>query len=461
MAPPSLQLPPETRATREHFVPAASRLQRDANPGHERPTPHTEISREPRRVRLALAGCGVVGGGLVRLLREQAPAIASRFGVRFEITAVLVRDVTRERKLPIDQTLFTDDVDEFLSRDADVVVEAVGGDEPARSIAAHALKSGQKFITANKDLIASHGIALAELAEANEAGLDFGAAVGGSAPIVTTLRDVLGASTPLSVRGILNATSNYVVSEIERGKPFEAALAAARSRGLAESDCSKDLDGRDAAAKLRIIAWVAFGIPPQVVELRRVPLPADPPRLVRAATVAGGRLRLIAECTQLSDDRISASVEPTIVPRESGFGQTNLEENKVEIDLGWGPPLTISGAGAGPVPTATALLADLVGTPRPRNERGAGATRFISAADERQHRWLVSTLIPLDRLHAVAIGAGIRVERALGETSDSAIITRPAKWQELEPLIETLDGIGAAPAIARYELAAAYEEELQ
>lgn len=456
MAP--LQLPLDTRPPREQFVPAASRSHRDLNLRHERPIPPAEIRPEPRRVRVALAGCGVVGGGLVRLLHDKAPGIASRFGVRFEITAVLVRDVSRDRKLSVDPKLFTDDVDEFLSRDADVVVEAVGGEEPARSIAAHALKNGRKFITANKDLVASHGVALAALADANDAGLDFGAAVGGSVPIVTALRDVLGAGTPLSLRAILNGTSNYVLSEIERGRSFAEAIEAARCRGFAESDWSKDLDGRDAAAKLRIIAWVAFGIEPNALDLRRIPLPAQPARLVGAASVAGGRLRVIAECAQLSGGRISASVEPTIVPLESGFGQTNREENKVEIDLGWDAPLTLSGAGAGSAPTATALLADLVGAPRPRNERGTAAARFVSSVDERKHRWLVSALIPLERLRAAASSAGIRLERELPGAADGAIITRPADWHEVEALIAALDETGAGPAIARYELATACAE---
>ena len=379
--------------------------------------------------------------------------------MRFEITAVLVRDMTRQRNLPIDPQLFTDDLDEFLSREADIVVEAVGGEEPARAIASHTLSTGRKFITANKDLIASHGIVLAQLAEANHAGLDFGAAVGGSAPVVSTLRDVLGASTPLSVRAILNGTSNYVLSKIERGESFDTALAAARSKGLAESDCSRDIDGRDAAAKLQILAWLAFGVEPHTLDVRRISLPPDPSRLVHCAAAVGGRLRLIAECTQLPGDRISASVEPTIVPPESGFGRTDLEENRVEIDLGWGAPLTLSGAGAGGLPTATALLADLVGSPRPRNERGVGATRLGSVADERRHRWLVSASIPLERLRSAATASGLGVEQGIRESSYAAIVTCPTPWQGVESLIQRLDGIAAQPAVARCELTPSCEEE--
>jgi homoserine dehydrogenase len=201
-----------------------------------------------RTVRVALAGCGVVGGGLVRLLHESSDAIAGRFGVRFELTRVLVRDVNRERGLPLDSRLYTNDLDEFLAHDAEVVIEAIGGTEPARTIAYSALKRGKKVITANKELVASYGDTLCDLANENETGLDFGAAVGGSAPVISTLRDLIGTTTPRSVRGILNGTSNFVITQLERGVSLEAALSSARERGLAEADCTRDLDGSDAAA---------------------------------------------------------------------------------------------------------------------------------------------------------------------------------------------------------------------
>jgi len=456
MAP--LQIPTEARPTRERILPAASPSRPKAILQPESPAPRRELPREPRRVRIALAGCGVVGGGLVRLLHEKAPSIAARFDVQFDLTGVLVRDVTRTRNLPVRSSLFTDDLEEFLSREADVVVEAVGGHEPARAIASHALSRGRKFITANKDLIAVHGISLARLAEENGAGLDFGAAVGGSAPIISTLRDVLGASTPTSVRGILNGTSNYVISQVERGIPLDAALAAACSKGLAELDCCRDLDGRDAAAKLEIIAWVAFGVVPGTLPLRRTALPADLSRLVHAASLLGGRLRLVAECTQLPDNKISGSVEPTIVAANSGFGRTHLEENRLEVDLGWGAPLAVSGAGAGGVPTATALLADLVGAARPRNEPGVGATRFTAVADERRHRWVLSALLPSDRVETVAIATGVGVERCIPIGSSAALVTRPVTWREVTPLIEKLTDIGEDPSVARYELPGGGEE---
>jgi homoserine dehydrogenase len=404
----------------------------------------------PRTVRLALAGCGVVGGGLVRLLHESAPAIAARFGVRFDVTSVLVRDVTRERNVPLEARFFTNNLDAFLSHDADVVIEAVGGDEPARTIASSALTRGKKLITSNKELVASHGESLSALAAEHRVGLDFGAAVGGSAPVISTLRDLVGASTPLSVRGILNGTSNYVITLLERGAILDAALASACERGLAEADCSRDLDGRDAAAKLAIISWITFGIRPADLRIRRTSLVPGVERLVRLAATEGAQVRLIAECTQLPRRRVVA-VEPVIVASRSAFGRTTLEDNRVEVDLGWPSPLSVSGPGAGGRPTAAALLSDLLRVSPPPNDRGTGATQFVSVADPREHRWLVAARTDSTLLSTVVNGVGLRAERLIGAADDVALITAPASWNSVQPLITALESANAAPCIARYE----------
>ena len=405
----------------------------------------------PRTIRVALAGCGVVGGGLVRLLHESAPAIAARFGVRFDLTRVLVRDLNRERNLPLDSRLLTNDLDAFLAHDSDVIIEAIGGNEPARTIAAAALARGTKVITANKELIASHGASLSALAHEHGAGLDFGAAVGGSAPVISTLRDLVGASTPLSVRGILNGTSNYVISLLERGATLDGALASARELGLAEADCARDLDGRDAAAKLAIIAWIAFGIRPADLHVRRTPLVPGLERLVRFATITGARVRLVAECTRLPGDRVTASVEPVIVHPDSAFGRTVLEDNRVEVDLGWRSPLSVSGPGAGGPPTAAALLGDLLRVSPPPNDRGLGATQFLSVADPREHRWLVAAHLDPVALQQTSTAVGLSSERCASDGPDAVLITAPASWKSAQRLIGALDLLSVAPSIARYE----------
>jgi homoserine dehydrogenase len=366
------------------------------------------------------------------------------------VTSVLVRDVNRERNLPLDARLFTNDLDAFLAHDAEVVIEAIGGDEPARSIASSALRRGKKLITSNKELVASHGDSLSALALENHVGLDFGAAVGGSAPVISTLRDLVGASTPLSVRGILNGTSNYVITLVERGASLESALASARERGLAEADCSRDLDGRDASAKLAIISWISFGIRPADLRIRRTSLVPGLERLVRLSA-SEGSVRLIAECAQLSPCSVAAAVEPVIVASQSAFARTTFEDNRVEVDLGWPSPLSVSGPGAGGRPTAAALLSDLLRIPPPPNERGTGATQFVSVADPRDHRWLVAARTDTRLLTTAVAEAGLQPEHVIGTANDAAVITAPARWTSTQPLIAALGSLGVHPCIARFE----------
>ncbi|MFL5524698.1 MAG: homoserine dehydrogenase [Gemmatimonadaceae bacterium] len=403
-------------------------------------------------VRIALAGCGVVGGALVRLLNESAAAVSSRYGVRFVITRVLVRDTLRDRHLPIDAGLFTSDLDSFLASDADVVVEAVGGEEPARTIAVTALGRGRKLITANKELISAHGGILHQLAATHHTALDFGAAVGGSAPVVSTLRDLVGSSAPRSVRGILNGTSNFVVSEIERGSTLDKAVAAARGRGLCESDLARDLDGRDAAAKLSIIAWIAFGIKPAELQVRRLSLLPGIEALTSLAGLLGGNLRLLAECTRLDGDRIVGSVEPVLLPANNAFARTSGEENRVEVDLGWTSPLSVSGPGAGGPPTAAAVLSDLVRFTAPPNDRGADARQFVAAADSRRHRWLIAAPIAPIVLSALATAGRVLGGEAQSHDGLSWLITRPATWARANRVLSALRNLGAEPSVARCEI---------
>jgi homoserine dehydrogenase len=404
-----------------------------------------------RDVRLALAGCGVVGGGLVRLLHDARDEIASRFDVNFSVASVLVRNPTRERHVPVPDSLFTNDLDAFLQTDADVVVEAIGGEEPAQTIASAALRRGRKFITANKELIAGAGDRLCHLARETGTSLDFGAAVGASAPVISTLRDLLGASPPRSVRGILNGTSNFVITELERGVALDRALATARERGLAESDCSRDLDGRDAAAKLAITAWVAFGIAPSTLRIRRTSLLPGLPQLARVALGLGGRLRLLAECVQLDANRVVASVEPTIVSAASGFARTHGEENRIEIDQGWSAPLTVSGPGAGAEPTASALLSDLLRTSPPPNARGPEARIFLPATDGREHRWLLLTDQGSGFVQR-AVAHGVTIERSWADSNGVGALTSRVEWSRVEDLADALRASREHVAIARVEL---------
>jgi homoserine dehydrogenase len=405
-----------------------------------------------RTIRVGLAGCGVVGGALVKLLHESAGAIAARHGIRIELSRVLVRDVARDRGVPLTPTVFTNDAASFNQEDVDVVVEAIGGDDTAGEIARSALSRGKKFVTANKQLIASAAPELTALAQRTSASLDFGAAVGGSAPVISLLRDLLGTATPLAVRGILNGTSNYVLTLVERGMSFTDALNAARRKGLAEADCSRDLDGRDAAAKLTIICWLSFGIAPSALCIRRTPLTPSTDRLVDHAAQLGGKVRVISECVALRGQRVTATVDPVVVTPHSSFGRTEFEDNRAEVDLGWSAPLTVSGPGAGGPPTATALLSDLLHSSLPPAQRRPHGVPFVPAEDPREHDWLVVTdsgsQIVVDELEK-ARRPVLGVEKSGSDTRILARAPRATIARALLPLRMR----GLEPSAARMELA--------
>ena len=404
-----------------------------------------------RTIRVALAGCGVVGSALVRLLHSSADAIGARHGVRIEIVRVLVREPRRKRDVPLRAGVFTSDVAQFVAEDVDVVVEAIGGSAVAGDIARSTLGRGTRLITANKELVASAGASLAALGRDAGATLDFGAAVGGSVPVISTLRDLLGTSAPVYVRGILNGTSNYVLSQLERGSDYPEALAAACRRGLAEADCTRDMDGSDSAAKLAIVAWVSFGVDPSTLPVRRIGLLPEPARFVRHASALGGRVRLVAECARITDGRIACAVEPVIVPLESSFARTELEDNRVEVGLGWSGPLAVSGPGAGGAPTATSLLSDLLSSV-PRTTDSVPARTFEAVDDPRDHSWLVAARVPAAELARAIRATGIPVQSAGGFPDDPHVVTRPVSWAALQSLIVTLAASEADSVVARVEL---------
>ena len=304
------------------------------------------------KTRIALAGCGVVGSEVARL-------ISARTDRQLSVEAVLVRDLAKPRAVPLPHSVFTDDVEQFLACDADVIVEAIGGLEPAGDIARSTLARGKRFITANKALLAHTGDGLLELARSAGGDVDFEAAVGGGVPVVRALRQSLRNVPVRGIRGILNGTTNYIFTRIERGYSFEQALADAQANGFAEADPSRDLNGLDAADKLRVLAWVAFGVSPQSLEVECVGLLPDPEALVRDAQRRNQTVRLIATCTR-AGEAVHACVRPEFVDRDSAFGRATDEQNVIALDLGWNQEITLAGPGAGGVPTATAILGDIL-----------------------------------------------------------------------------------------------------
>ena len=401
----------------------------------------------PRTVRLALAGCGVVGSELVRLLERYSSVIEQQHGVRFELTRVLIRDAGKPRDVGTPGHIFTTDVDSFVDTPADIVVEAIGGLEPALRIAEAAVRRGARFITANKALVAAHG---AELhgAATGLSEICFEAAVGGSVPVIRVLRDALGTARPHAIRGILNGTSNFVLTLLEQGVPLPGAIAEAQRRGLAEADYARDLDGRDVEDKIGILTWLAYGVQPQTVRATRIGLLPHIERLVGDARAADGRVRLIGECVADASG-VFANVEPIIVRADSAFGRTTHENNLVTLDFGWKAPIQLSGPGAGGLPTASALLGDLLDD---SSSLTVPAQAHRCVADPRAHRWSISLSAneraALEYAYAAEVGARIV------QTRQDAVCfhTQPVTRTKLSELLQRFEELRARPVAARVEL---------
>jgi homoserine dehydrogenase len=412
--------------------------------------------RERSTVRVALAGCGAVGSALLRELAARRESLEARRGARVELLRVLVRDVARSRDADFDRALLTSSVEEFLESEADVVIEAIGGIEPARRIAEWALRGGRELVTANKELLAAHGTELSALARRHGGTLRYDAAVGGGVPVLRLLDDALGAGTPTLVRGILNGTTNYVLTRLERGAALDDALAEARRAGFAEEDASRDLDGRDAAAKLALVTWAAFGVAPESLVVRRRSLLPDPVRYVQLAARCGRVVRQVAECALL-DGAVIATVEPVLVPRAGTLGRVRDEQNHVEVHSGWSAPLCASGPGAGGVPTATALLSDFLCTARTPHRREVSAdwsedgqdAALPDAIDRRRSDWVLEVAGAPVLLHRGVPNCGL-VHTDASAARARTLVTDVLP-SEIDSIIATLRARGADPIAVRLD----------
>ena len=347
-------------------------------------------------LRVALAGLGTVGGGVVRLLDANAELIARRAGRPIEVVAVSARDRSRARDFDLNRFRWTDDSAELArAPDVDVVAELVGGaDGPALVLARAALGAGKGLVTANKAMLAHHGLELAAAAEAAGAALKFEAAVAGGVPVVKGLREGAAANRIARVYGVLNGTCNFILSTMEAtGRDFADVLAEAQRNGFAEADPSFDIDGIDAAHKLAMLASLAFGTRPAFADVaahgvRRV-LAAD----IAEAAALGHRVRLlgVAEADGPDGDRsLFQRVHPHLVPLAHPLAHVTGATNAVVVEGDFVGRLLFQGAGAGAGPTASAVVADLIDIARgewgPPFGMPAAALVALPAADPGERR---------------------------------------------------------------------------
>lgn len=310
-----------------------------------------------RTVRIGLLGCGTVGGGLVTLLGEQHGRIVERYGIDVELSRVLVRN-GEKRRPGVDPALITTRSSEILDSDCDIVVELIGGVDAAARLVGAALDSHRSVVTANKALLAAHGGAVFAKAKALGLRVGFEASVCGGVPVIRALRVGLAGDSVESLAGILNGTCNYILSLMEEGWGFDDALARAQELGFAEAEPSLDVDGHDALQKLTILGEIAFrGTAASEVSLtgiRDVTL-----HDVRRARREGRVIRHVASAT-LHGGELRLAVKPELLDSTHPLAAVRYENNALVIRARAAGELTFLGRGAGAMPTASAVLADII-----------------------------------------------------------------------------------------------------
>jgi homoserine dehydrogenase len=332
-------------------------------------------------LKVALLGCGVVGSEVVRLLHEHRDDLASRIGAPVELVGIAVRRPDRERDLPVDPALFTTDAASLVARDdVGVVVEVIGGIEPARSLLLTALGRGASVVTANKALLAQDGPALYDAARATNADLYFEASVAGAIPLLRPLRESLAGDRIHRVMGIVNGTTNFVLSRMdETGAGFTEALEEATALGYAEADPTADIDGFDAAAKAAILASLAFHTRVTAADVHRQGISDVTAADVASAARMGCIVKLLAIAELSSDGRaVGVRVHPAMIPRTHPLAGVRDAYNAVFVEAEAAGQLMFYGRGAGGAPTASAVLGDLVAAARNRlsGARGVGESAY-------------------------------------------------------------------------------------
>ena len=323
---------------------------------------------ELRTLKVALLGCGNVGAQVARILIDDAGTLAPRTGARLELAGIAVRNLDAEREVDLPRELFTTDA-ETLVKDADLVIELMGGFEPARSLILSAIQNGASVVTGNKALLAADGPALYE--EADKAGveLSYEAAVAGAIPILRPIRDSLSGDRITRVLGIVNGTTNFILDQMDStGAQFADALAEAQRLGYAEADPTADVEGHDAAAKAAILASLSFHTRFDLEHVYCEGITRVSAADIAAAKEAGFVIKLLAIAEKIGNgdgsEGVSVRVHPTLLPREHPLAAVRGAFNAVFVEAENAGELMFYGQGAGGTPTASAVLGDLVSAAR-------------------------------------------------------------------------------------------------
>lgn len=423
-----------------------------------------------RPVKLALLGCGTVGSEVVRLLHDQAGDLTARIGAPLELAGIAVRRLGRARgDLPVDPSLFTTDALGLVKRDdVDVVIEVVGGIEPARTWLTEALRSGKSVITANKALLAEDGAALHDAAAEGNADLYYEASVAGAIPLLRPLRESLHGDRVTRVTGIVNGTTNFILSSMDAtGAGFGEALDEATELGYAEADPTADVEGFDAAAKAAILASLAFHTRVTAADVFREGMTGVTARDMASAKEMGCTIKLLCIAERGPDsagsESVSVRVHPAMIPRSHPLAGVGDAFNAVFVEAEAAGQLMFYGRGAGGTPTASAVLGDIVAAARnrlsgtrapsesayahlPIRPIGEAVTRYHISLDVDERRGVLATVAGVFAKHEVSIATVRQSGRA--EDAQLVIVTHGAPDANLAATVAELAGLDIVRSIA-------------
>jgi len=333
-----------------------------------------------RVIRIGMLGCGTVGGGVATILAREADDISARTGAKLELVRIAVRDASRDRGLGLPASTFTTDPLAVVeAEDVDVIVEVMGGREPAGSLIRRALELGKPVVTANKELVAHEGPELYAAAQAAGVDLAYEAAVAGAIPIIKPLKESLAGDRVLRVVGILNGTTNYILTRMtEEGADYAEVLADAQALGYAEADPTADVGGHDAAAKCAILASLAFDTTVHADDVFTQGIETVNATDIRVADRLGYVIKLLGIASEV-DGRVGVRVHPAFLPKEHPLASVRGAFNAVYVEAAAAGELMFYGRGAGAEPTGSAVVGDVIDVARNLLQTARGAT-------ESQHR---------------------------------------------------------------------------
>jgi len=418
-----------------------------------------------RPIRIALIGAGTVGSKVASLMLEQAEDLEARSGAPLVLVGVGVKDPSKARP-GIPKELITSDVPGLLAKDIDIVVEVMGGIEPARTHILDAMSRGISVVTANKELLARDGATLAAAAEKNNVDLYYEASVAGAIPILRPLRESLVGDRVKKILGIVNGTTNYILTKMdETGASFKDALSEAQKLGYAETDPSADVEGKDAAAKAAIVAQLAFHTRVTIDDVYCEGITKVSASDVKAAKEMGFVIKLLAIAERLDDESIVVRVHPAMIPRSHPLASVREAFNAVFVEAEAAGSLMFYGRGAGGAPTASAVLGDLVAVARNKmsGRRGPGESIYADLKVKPVSEAMTSYYISLQVADKPGVLAqisqkiadnnvSIQTVRQDGLENDAQLVIRTHKALEkdLAKTLEDLRNLDAVREISDY-----------